>query len=148
MMEIILLQDVNGLGEAGDIVDVKPGYARNKLVPDGLALRASKRNLAVADERKQIEKRRKNRVTAAEEVIVEKLSKTEITIEAQVGEEDKMFGSITTIDIHKALVEKGITVDRHAIMLDEPIKALGIYHVPVRVTSELNGDVKVYVIKS
>jgi large subunit ribosomal protein L9 len=148
MMEIILLQDVNGLGEAGDIVDVKPGYARNKLVPDGLALRASKRNLAVADERKQIEKRRKNRVTAAEEVIVEKLSKTEITIEAQVGEEDKMFGSITTIDIHKALVEKGITVDRHAIMLDEPIKALGIYHVPVRVTSKLNGDVKVYVIKS
>ncbi|MBT3502143.1 MAG: 50S ribosomal protein L9 [Candidatus Marinimicrobia bacterium] len=147
-MEIILLQDVNGLGEAGDIVDVKPGYARNKLVPDGLALRASKRNLAVADERKQIEKRRKNRVTAAEEVIVEKLSKTEITIEAQVGEEDKMFGSITTIDIHKALVEKGITVDRHAIMLDEPIKALGIYHVPVRVTSKLNGDVKVYVIKS
>ena len=147
-MEIILLEDVHGLGEAGDVVNVKPGYARNKLVPKGLALRASKRNLAVADERKQIEKTRKARESAADEVMVATLSKTEITIEAQVGEEDKMFGSITTIDIHKALEEKGITVDRHAIMLDEPIKALGIYHVPVRVTSELNGDVKIYVIKS
>ncbi|MDC0480463.1 50S ribosomal protein L9 [Candidatus Marinimicrobia bacterium] len=147
-MEIILLQDVQGLGEAGDVVNVKPGYARNKLVPEGLALRASKRNLAVADERKQFEKTRKAREAAADGAMVETLSKTEITIEAQVGEEDKIFGSITTLDIHKALEEKGITVERHAILLEEPIKALGIYHVPVRVTSELNGDVKIYVIKS
>jgi len=85
-MDIILLQDVNGLGEAGDVVSVKPGYARNKLVPEGLALRASKRNLAVADERKQISKTRKVREVAAYEAMVETLSKTEITIEAQVGE--------------------------------------------------------------
>ena len=147
-MEIILLQDVNGLGEAGDVVNVKPGYARNKLVPEGLALRASKRNLAVAEERKQIVKLRKVRETAADEVMVERLSKIEITIEAQVGEEDKMFGSVTTLDIHKALEEKSIIVDRQAILLDEPIKALGIYHVPVRVSADLNGDVKIYVIKS
>ena len=86
-MEIILLQDVHGLGEAGDVVNVKPGYARNKLVPEGLALRASKRNLAVADERKQFEKTRKAREAAADGAMVETLSKTEITIEAQVGEE-------------------------------------------------------------
>ena len=147
-MEIILLQDVNGLGEAGDVVNVKPGYARNKLVPEGLALRASKRNLAVAEERKQIVKMRKVREGVADEAMVERLSKTEITIEAQVGEEDKMFGSITTLDIHKALEEKSIIVDRQSIFLDEPIKALGIYHVPVRVSSDLNGDVKIYVIKS
>ena len=147
-MEIILLQDVNGLGEAGDVVNVKPGYARNKLVPEGLALRASKRNLAVAEERKQIVKMRKVREAAADAVMVERLSKIEITIEAQVGEEDKMFGSITTLDIHKALEEKSIIVDRQSIFLDEPIKALGIYHVPVRVSSDLNGDVKIYVIKS
>ena len=147
-MEIILLQDIQGLGEAGDVVNVKPGYARNKLVPEGLALRASKRNLAVADERKQIEKTRKARVAVADGAMVETLSKTEITIEAQVGDEEQMFGSVTTLDIHKALEEKGITVDRHAIMLEEPIKALGIYHVPVRVSTELNGDVKIYVIKS
>ena len=147
-MDIILLQDVNGLGEAGDIVNVKPGYARNKLMPEGLALRASKRNLAVAEERKQIAATRKAREAAADEAMVATLSKIEITIEAQVGEEDKMFGSITTLDIHKALDEKGIEVDRHNIMLDEPIKALGIFHVPVRVNSDLNGDVKIYVIKS
>lgn len=147
-MDIILLQDVNGLGEAGDIVNVKPGYARNKLMPEGLALRASKRNLAVAEERKQIAATRKAREAAADEAMVATLSKIEITIEAQVGEEDKMFGSITTLDIHKALEEKGIEVDRHNIMLDEPIKALGIFHVPVRVNSDLNGDVKIYVIKS
>ena len=147
-MDIILLQDVNGLGEAGDVVTVKPGYARNKLVPEGLALRASKRNLAVAEERTQIVKTRKAREAAADEAMVETLSKIEITIEAQVGDEDKMFGSVTTLDIHKALEDKGIEVDRHAIMLEEPIKALGIYHVPVRVNADLNGDVKIYVIKS
>lgn len=147
-MDIILLQDVNGLGEAGDVVTVKPGYARNKLVPEGLALRASKRNLAVAEERKQIVKTRKTREAATDEAMVETLSKIEITIEAQVGDEDKMFGSVTTLDIHKALEDKGIEVDRHAIMLEDPIKALGIYHVPVRVNADLNGDVKIYVIKS
>ena len=147
-MEIILLQDVNGLGKAGDIVNVKPGYARNKLVPEGLALRAAKRNLAVAEERKQIVKMRRVREAVADKAMVERLSKTEITIEAQVGEEDKMFGSVTTLDIHKALEEKSIIVDRHAILLDEPIKALGIYHIPVRVSAELNGDIKIYVIKS
>ena len=147
-MDIILLQDVKGLGEAGDIITVKPGYARNKLMPEGLALRASKRNLAVAEERKQFAVTRKAREAAADEAMVATLSKIEITIEAQVGEEDKMFGSITTLDIHKALEEKGINVDRHSIMLDEPIKALGIFHVPVRVSTELNGDVKIYVIKS
>jgi large subunit ribosomal protein L9 len=147
-MEIILLQDVHGLGEAGDVVNVKPGYARNKLVPEGLALPASKQNLAVADERKQFANTRKAREATADGAMVETLSKTEITIEAQVGEEDKMFGSVTTLDIHKALEEKGITVERNAILLEDPIKALGIYHVPVRVTSELNGDVKIYVIKS
>ena len=93
-MDIILLKDVDGLGEAGDIVTVKPGYARNKLVPEGLALRASKRNLAVAKERKQIAKTREARETASHQALIKKLSKTEITIEAQVGEEEKMFGKM------------------------------------------------------
>ena len=148
IMDIILLKDVDGLGEAGDIVTVKPGYARNKLVPEGLALRASKRNLAVAKERKQIAKTREARETASHQALIKKLSKTEITIEAQVGEEEKMFGSVTTMDIHKALEEKGIAVDRHAILLEEPIKTLGIYHVSVRVGPTLNADMKIYVIKA
>ena len=147
-MDVILLKDYDGLGQAGDLVDVKPGFARNKLIPEGIALRASKKNLAIAEERKMVAKNRLKREDAANEDLLKTLSKTEITIEAQVGDEDKMFGSITTLDIHKALQEKGINVDRSAIKLDEPIKALGIYHVPVTVSSNLEGDVKIYVIKS
>jgi len=147
-MDVILLKDYDGLGQAGDLVDVKPGFARNKLIPEGIALRASKKNLAIAEERKMVAKNRLKREDAANEDLLKKLSKTEITIEAQVGEEDKMFGSITTLDIHKALQEKGIDIDRNTIKLDEPIKALGIYHVPVFVSSNLAGDVKIYVIKS
>lgn len=147
-MDIILLKDYDGLGDAGDVVNVKPGFARNKLIPEGVALRASKRNLAIAKERKKTVHTRREREKATYDSLVKTLSKTEITIEAKVGEEDKMFGSVTAIDIHKSLEDQGIEVDRHAILLDEPIKALGIYHVPVRVASNLNGDVKIYVIKS
>ena len=147
-MDIILLKDYDGLGEAGDVVAVKPGFARNKLIPEGIALRASKRNMAIAEERKMVNKNRQKREEASNEAILKKLSKTEITIEAQVGDEDKMFGSVTALDIHKSLEEKGVIVDRNTILLDEPIKALGIYHVPVRVAPELTGDIKIYVIKS
>ncbi len=147
-MDVILLEDVQGLGDAGDVVVVKPGFARNKLIPDGVALRASKRNLAVAEERKRVSKMRKNRESEADYNLVDKLSKTEITIEAQVGDDEKMFGSVTAIDIHKALDGKKINIDRHAIELEEPIKSLGIYHVPVKVSAEHTGDLKVYVIKA
>ena len=147
-MDVILLEDVQGLGDAGDVVTVKPGFARNKLIPNGVALRASKRNLAVAEERKRVSKMRKDRESEADHNLVDKLSKTEITIEAQVGDDEKMFGSVTAIDIHKALDEKKINIDRHAIELEEPIKSLGIYHVPVKVSAEYTGDLKVYVIKA
>ena len=147
-MDVILLEDVQGLGAAGDVVAVKPGFARNKLIPDGVALRASKRNLAVAEERKRVSKMRKDRESEADYNLVDKLSKIEITIEAQVGDDEKMFGSVTAIDIHKALDGKKINIDRHAIELEEPIKSLGIYHVPVKVSAEHTGDLKVYVIKA
>tara|TARA_B100000902_G_C27125957_1_gene821088 strand:+ start:75 stop:518 length:444 start_codon:yes stop_codon:yes gene_type:complete len=147
-MEIILLKDYDGLGEAGDVINVKPGFARNKLIPEGIALRASKRNLAISKERKTTAKNKKVRQAAVNDSLIKTLSKTEITIEAQVGEEDKMFGSVTAMDIHKSLLEKGIEVDRQGILLDEPIKALGIYHVSVRVAPNVEGDIKIYVIKS
>ena len=147
-MEIILLSDVDGLGSAGDIVKVKPGFARNKLIPEGLALRASKKNLAISVERKRVNKRRESRLNEAGENLINKISKLEITISAQVGEDEKMFGSITNIDIQKALEENKINVDRSSILLKEPIKSLGIYHVPINVSDELSGDLKVYVIKA
>ena len=147
-MEVILLKDVKGLGHSGDIIKVRPGFARNKLIPEGMALRASKRNLAVAEERKKIAQIKKKRENAAEHNLVAKISKTEITIEAQVGEDEKMFGSVTANDIQKALAEKDISIDRNSILLDEHIRALGIYHVPIKISSDINGDLKVYVIKA
>ncbi|MDE0586985.1 MAG: 50S ribosomal protein L9 [Candidatus Marinimicrobia bacterium] len=147
-MEIILLQDVDTLGTSGDILIVKPGYARNYLFPRGLAVRSSKRNRALADEKKKVVKARATREAKAYEDLMNNLKKTEITIEVEVGGEDRLFGSVTSQNIHEALIEKGIEVDRHAILLEEPIKALGIYDIPVKITKGLNQEVKVYVIQA
>lgn len=147
-MDVILLKNYEELGSAGDVVSVKPGYARNKLIPEGIALRASKRNRAISEEKRTTELNRKDRENASFDSLLKVLSKTEITIEAQVGDEDKMFGSITVTDVQKALQEKGVSVERSAILLPEPIKALGIYHISVKVATEKIGDVKLYVIKS
>tara|TARA_B110000014_G_scaffold113615_1_gene77981 strand:+ start:663 stop:1106 length:444 start_codon:yes stop_codon:yes gene_type:complete len=147
-MDVILLQDVETLGTAGDIINVKPGYARNFLFPKGLAVRSSKRNRALADEKKEVAKSRFVREAKVYEELMNKLKKIEITIEVNVGGEDRLFGSVTSQDIHKVLMEKGVEVDRHAVLLEEPIKALGIYDVPVKITKGLSQEVKVYVIQS
>ena len=147
-MDVILLQDVETLGTAGDIINVKPGFARNFLFPKGLAVRSSKRNRALADEKKEVAKSRLLREAKVYEELMNKLKKIEITIEVNVGGEDRLFGSVTSQDIHKVLMEKGVEVDRHAVLLEEPIKALGIYDVPVKITKGLSQEVKVYVIQS
>ena len=147
-MKIILISDHEGLGKAGGLIDVKPGFARNKLLPNGFALRASKKNIALIEEKKKVVETSKKREDALLQDLLEQLSKTEITIEAQVGEEEKMFGSITSNDIQKSLEEKGLVIDRNTILLDSPIKSLGIFHVKVRLSKDHECEVKVYVIKS
>ena len=147
-MDIILLQDVETLGTSGDIIKVKPGYARNFLFPRGLAVRSSKKNRALADERKNSAKAKQLREAQVYEELVNKLKNTEVTIEVQVGGEDRLFGSVTSQDIHKALIEKGIEINRHSIELEEPIKALGIYDVNVKVAKGLLQEIKVYVIQA
>ena len=146
-MKIILLDDVENLGLAGDIVVVKPGYARNRLIPQGLALRASNKNIAVASERKKVADVKLERENIALQKLAKKLSNVEITIEVNVGEEEKMFGSITNLDVHKELTSKGFKLEKNQIIIDEPIKALGIYHAKVKIAKDITSDVKLYVIK-
>tara|TARA_B100001146_G_scaffold206674_1_gene201517 strand:+ start:227 stop:673 length:447 start_codon:yes stop_codon:yes gene_type:complete len=147
-MDVILLKDVDNLGTAGDVVKVKPGFARNYLVPQGIALRASKQNLAISEERKRVIRNRAGKAQKVYIILSNTITKTELTIEVQVGEEERLFGSVTSQDIHQALLDKGISVDRHAIQLEEPIKALGVYNVPVKVTPDLIPELKLYVIKT
>ena len=147
-MEIILLTDINNLGESGDIVSVKSGFARNKLIPQGLALRASKKNIAIASERKRSLAAKIDRENQAMKILADRLSKTEITIEVKVGDEEKMFGSIKNKDIQKELLDKGFDdIKKNQIIIKEPIKALGIYHIQVKVSKDIFSDVKLYVIK-
>ena len=146
-MKVILMSNVENLGESGDVVSVKPGYARNMLIPMGLALRASKRNIAVATEQKKVFLAKAERENQAMEILAKKLSKVEITIEVKVGEEEKMFGSITNKDVHKELINKGFELDKNQISINEPIKTLGIYHINVKVAKDITSDVKLYVIK-
>jgi large subunit ribosomal protein L9 len=146
-MKIILLSDVENLGESGDVIAVNPGYARNKLIPQGLALRASNRNIAVANENKRVATAKLERENQALNVLAKKLSKVEITIEVKVGDEEKMFGSITNKDIHKELIDKGFEIEKNQISIEEPIKALGIYHISVKISKDITSDVKLYVIK-
>ena len=111
-------------------------------------MRASKSNLAVVGERKRIKEAKENRVEKANQVLIDKLAKTNITIEVQVGEEERIFGSVTAQDIQKSLEEKGITIDRSCILMEEPIKSLGVYNIPVKITVDLESEIKVYVIKT
>jgi large subunit ribosomal protein L9 len=147
-MDIILLQDVETLGTSGDIIKVKPGYARNFLFPRGLAVRSSKRNRALADEKKNSAKAKELRQAHVYEEMVDNLKKTEVTIEVQVGEEDRLFGSVTSQDIHKALIKKGVEIERSSIELEEPIKALGVYAVNIKVAKGLLQEIKVFVIQA
>lgn len=147
-MEVILLKEHESLGEIGDIVNVKPGYARNFLFPNGIAVRSSKRNIALAEEQKKTLQKRAERESKANQDLIAQLAKVEISIEVEVGEEDKMFGSVTNLDIHKALTEKDVKIDRQSILLDQPIKTLGVHNVPIKLSSGEKQEIKVYVIKT
>lgn len=147
-MEIILLKEYESLGEIGDIVNVKPGYARNFLFPKGIAVRTSKRNIALADEQKKTSQKRSERESLVNQELISELAKVEISIEVEVGDEDKMFGSVTNLDIHKALTEKDVAIERQSILLDQPIKSLGVHNVPVKLSNGEKQEIKVYVIKA
>ncbi len=142
-MEIILQEDIDSLGEIGDIVKVKNGYARNFLLPRGLAIMASRRNVRVLEHQKRVTALKREKALTSATAVRDKLSSLALTIPARAGEEDKLFGSVTNIDIEKALRAQGVTIDRRKIMLREPIKQLGTFPVPVRLGGGLEAQIKV-----
>lgn len=146
-MKIILRKDFEQLGKSGDIIDVKRGYARNYLIPKGIALLADDKNLRhLEEERKQLTFR-KDREKQSAERMAENLEKVSCTASVPVGEEDRVFGSVTSQDISNLLKEKGFDIDRKKILLDEPIKALGIYDVLIKLHPEVETKVKIWVVK-
>jgi large subunit ribosomal protein L9 len=146
-MKVILREDVETLGQAGEMVDVKDGYGRNFLIPRNLAIPATQANLKAIDEvRKQRDIRVKKRRKAAE-VIKDRIEKVQLRIAVMVGEEDRLFGSVTNNDVAKLLEVEGITVDKRAIDLDDPIKALGMYSVPVKLEKDVTAHAKLLVEK-
>lgn len=145
-MKIILKQDVDSLGLEGQIFEVKNGYARNYLIPKGFALEATNQNIKLMDaQKKKIEE---NRLKAKEEAEKARstLSAVVVTIAQKVGEEDRLYGSVTSMDIADHLEKNGIVLDRKRIKLDRPIKTLGEFMVPIRLHPEVTAEIKVVVV--
>ena len=145
-MEVILNKTIDNLGLEGDLVNVKPGYARNYLIPQQIAMPVNKQNLARLQQQKEtiearLEKERKEAGTLAD-----KLSNVTIEIARRVGDEDRLFGSVTSADIADKLEEKGITIDRRTILLNDPIKSLGDTKVMIKVGYQLNTEITVQVV--
>ena len=146
-MELILKARVEGLGERGDIVRVKDGYARNYLLPKGLAVPATEAQKRVLEEENRLRVIRDDKIKRSVQVVAEKMKNLSCTIVVQAGEEDKLYGSVTTHNITEAIVKQGYEVDHKQVMLDEPIKKLGVYTVPIRLHREVEVPIKVWVVK-
>ncbi len=146
-MEIILRKDYENLGEAGKVLKVKDGFARNFLIPRGIAFPATPDFLKrYENEQKQATLQIRREKKKAEE-FAKAMENISCTISVQVGEEDRLFGSVTSQNIADELAKQGIQVDKRKILLDEPIKSLGIYSVPVKLHPEVETSVKVWVVK-
>ncbi len=146
-MKIILRQDYESLGKSGDIVTVKSGYARHFLIPKGVAVLANSRNIKIFEEERRLLNHRQNKDRRNAEALFKELEKVSLTATVTVGEEDKVFGSVTAQTIADLLKEKGYDIDKKKIQLDEPIKALGIYTVSLKLHADVEGKIRVWVVK-
>ena len=146
-MKIILTEDSDSLGESGAVVEVKDGYARNYLLPRKLALVANRSNTAVYEEVRRQKGARNTKAKRDAENLAGKLSKASCTISVAVGEEDRIFGSVTPQQIADVLIEQGFEIDRRQVELDDSIRALGVYDVSIRLHAEITTNVKVWVVK-
>jgi large subunit ribosomal protein L9 len=145
-MEVILKEDVPNLGKMGETVRVRDGYARNYLLPRKLVVMADKKNLKAFEHQKRVLAVQSQKVLRQAQTLSDKLAALELKIAVKVGEEGKLFGSVTNMDIEKALREKGFEVERRRIHLEEPIKTTGEYAVPLRLTADVTATLKVSVV--
>lgn len=146
-MKIILKQDYENLGKIGEVVEVKNGYARNYLIPRDLAVQATPQNLKVIEQEKARQETKQSKDRQAAEALAGKLKSVSLTANVQVGEEDKVFGAVTSQNIAELLAAKGFEIDRRKIHLEEPLKALGVYEVPIKLHHEVEANIKVWVVK-
>lgn len=145
-MKVILKADIKELGRMGSVVSVKEGYARNYLVPKGLAVEALEKNVkALEHEKKKIEQFAR-KIRGGAEDLAGRISALSLTIRAKAGEEEKLFGSVTSMDIAEALKSAGFEIDRKKICLEEPIKRLGSYTVPVKLHSDVSAQISIQVV--
>jgi len=147
-MKVVLLEDIPKLGKMGDLIQTKDGYARNYLLPKKLAVPANPQNLKTLEHQKTLLKQKQNRVKRDAEKLAQKIERISCTISKPAGEEDKLFGSVTSLDIEESLNEEGLEIDRKKILLEEPIKTLGIYKVPIKLHPEVTAHIKIWVVKS
>lgn len=146
-MEVILRENVENLGARGDRVQVARGFARNYLFPQSLAVEANAGNVRALTEESKMRDLRENKTKRHAEGLAQKLGKVSVTATVQVGEDEKLFGSVTSADIEELLRAQGYEIDKRRIMLDEPIKSLGVYTVPVKLHQNVDTNVKVWVVK-
>ncbi len=146
-MEIILNETISSLGSAGDIVTVADGYARNYLLPQGKAILAEKKNVALMERRRAAILARAAKQREEFQALASQLESMDITIPVRVGEDDKLYGSVTSMDIARIIEENGYPIDRKKIQLPEAIKAVGEYEVPVKVAPEVTATLKVKVVQ-
>jgi len=146
-LKVILREDVSKLGKSGDAVVVADGFGRNYLLPRGLAVQASTKNVKVLEHQKKLIQTRQAKLRVESQDLSKRLEAVSCTIARKAGEEDKLYGSVTSRDIADALKEQGVVVDRRRILLEEPIKQLGMVSVPIQLHPEVTGTIKVWVVK-
>lgn len=146
-MEVILKQDVDKVGKTGNVVKVKDGFARNYLIAKGLAMPVSSSNLKQLQQQMQSKAARQEKLIKEFEAVKEKLEALSLTIRTLTQDDEKLYGSITSLDIAQALKEEGLEIDKNIIFLKEPIKALGIYEASVKLHPQVEAKVKVWVVK-
>jgi len=145
-MQVILKEDVHNLGKAGELVKVKPGFGRNYLIPQGKAVVATASNVKQIEHEKKLIAAKQVQLGKDAQAMADKLASVEVQIERQVGEEDKLFGSVTSRDIEAALKDKGVTIDHRKVHMPDPIKTIGYHTVEIKLGTGVTGKIKVVVV--